>query len=469
MNELEQAVLDAYATIGRTGSEIDEAGFDYWVNQLESGALTQDDLYNAFSTAVEQDMARDPTYAASINEFNTSLEGQNFDTSDITAAYRELFGRNPEQEGYQYWASVAQSDPTFNSDALRAALLAGAQGSDATAAGGFTSADVAALEADPYAGRYATRSIYDLIDDAVNVSSIGDRQVQFVTPIGQMPGISAYNQNGEYSFNEGDYTLNPQQAYAQIGMALDSGAITADQYLQMMNDLGKATTIDGVRSVFNAPTATVNLGNNGFQTGVNGQDIDFGPLIANNYAGVDTGTTKAHVLTDKTLATKMPGIVNTITNQLQKVNPKFDTINTGEIKDLGTFGATRGDTMDAGPANYQSSLIESLRDATGQRENYNTGFNMWGVEAPTLVAKGPAGSQTPTTPSAFNPEIQTTTPATEQEIADSNAYNAYRIGAIKDPNTEVLSFEDWLAQQETENTKGGGGSLEPIVELFTSV
>ena len=40
-----------------------------------------------------------------------------------------------------------------------------------------TNMQLAALEADPYGGRYATQSIYDLLPNAVNVSNIGNRHL----------------------------------------------------------------------------------------------------------------------------------------------------------------------------------------------------------------------------------------------------------------------------------------------------
>lgn len=439
-------VLQAYESIGRTGfgdsnSTIDQPGYDFWVSQLQSGAITPAQFDEAFYGGVNADMTRDLGYADYINAWNTSLEGQNQDTEAITAYYRDLFGRNPEQEGYQYWKSMAQTNPLLGTTALREALIGGAQNSDTALAGGFSSANVPALEADPFAGRYATRSIYDLIDDAVNVSSINDRPVQFVTPVGQMPVVSSFN-NGSFTATPGVYTLNPAQASAQMGTALDSGALTAEQYQQMIKALEGAKTVDEIRSVFNSPTATVNLGTGGTQTGVNGQNINFDPIIADNYAGVDTGTTSAHVINDANAQQKLPGVTSSITNQLQKVNPKFNILPSNRLQNLGTFGATRGTMMDSGDADYQSNLIKSLRDATGEFSNYNTGVNMWGVDpSTTMQAIGPAGN---TSGMAFNPQPFNQRIASNQDIASRQSYDAYRSGMVgKGP---VLSFADWLSQ-----------------------
>jgi len=124
-------------------------------------------------------------------QLNQSLEGQNFDTQYLTSLGRQLIGANPDQQNYQYFMSLAQSDPLAYGDSLRQAVL-NYTGIDPGS--NFTNIDSASLEADPYGGRYATQSIYELLPDAVNVSNIGGRKAQFVNPATQQSIISQFNQ-----------------------------------------------------------------------------------------------------------------------------------------------------------------------------------------------------------------------------------------------------------------------------------
>ena len=61
-----QIVQDAYQDIGRTGigtnpNQIDEAGYNYWLNELNSGRVSQDDFNRVFGSAVSEYMQTRPT------------------------------------------------------------------------------------------------------------------------------------------------------------------------------------------------------------------------------------------------------------------------------------------------------------------------------------------------------------------------------------------------------------------------
>jgi len=82
----EQMVQDAYGSIGRTGfgtgaSNIDQAGFDYWLNTLQSGASTPDAFQRNFQTAVSDYVTKNPQdqYSSYVTDFLT-------DTSPAVAA-----------------------------------------------------------------------------------------------------------------------------------------------------------------------------------------------------------------------------------------------------------------------------------------------------------------------------------------------------------------------------------------------
>lgn len=220
------------------GREADPEGAAYYAQQLASGR-TADEV------------------AA---EINRSVEGQNFDTQALTSLYRQLFERNPEQEGYQYWMSETQGNPQIYGDLLQQYLLSGASPEDAQAAAargaGYTNVQSADLEADPYGGRYATTSIYDLPSDAVNVSQFGDTRAQFVAPVTQQPVISQYD-NGQFTANAGLDVLSAPVVSAAVARALDSGAMSQAEYETMVGDLTKATSMTDVYAAFNKPQATV--------------------------------------------------------------------------------------------------------------------------------------------------------------------------------------------------------------------
>ncbi len=102
-------VNQAYAGVGRTGigvdpNQIDQAGYDYWMTQLQSGQVKPQDFQNQFNQGVES------TY--------------------INQAYQDLFGRAPEEAGLQNWINTLN---TTNKDEIYNAIGAGAQGDDRTA------------------------------------------------------------------------------------------------------------------------------------------------------------------------------------------------------------------------------------------------------------------------------------------------------------------------------------------------
>jgi hypothetical protein len=63
-----QLVLDAYNSIGRTGfgtgvKQIDQGGYDFWLNALQNGTLTPDTFRGSFNNAVTKYIQENPTNA----------------------------------------------------------------------------------------------------------------------------------------------------------------------------------------------------------------------------------------------------------------------------------------------------------------------------------------------------------------------------------------------------------------------
>ena len=196
-------------------------------------------------------------------ELNQSLEGQNYDTQFITSLYRQNLARNPEQGGFQYWLSEAQAagfTPTELESILVTAALPEQQARSIAPGTRFTEMQLPDLEADPYGGRYATASIYDLLPDAVNVSQVGNRQAQFVSPVTQQPVITNYQPSSTgYSWSQtaGLDVLNSPAVQAAVDRAFASGAMTDAEYRTLFGDLQKAQNMTDVYAAFNKPQAQV--------------------------------------------------------------------------------------------------------------------------------------------------------------------------------------------------------------------
>lgn len=232
-----QFLMGAYRD--QLGREPDPGGLQFYIDQLTKGAKTQEQI---------------------IAELNQSLEGQNYDTQVLTSGYRSLFGRNPEQEGYQYWMSRVQTDPNLSAAVINDYLRGGAAGTDIVAAQNpktFTEMMVSALEADPWAGRRATQDIYNVPADAANISMMGNQQVSFVNPVTQAPIISTFDPvTGTYTFTEGNRTLSPDRVAEAISIAQGSGALSDVAAQGLMNQLQFANP-DTIYDVLSGPQAGV--------------------------------------------------------------------------------------------------------------------------------------------------------------------------------------------------------------------
>ena len=216
----------------KLGREPDAGGLDYWANS----GLSLKEISDAFTVA---------------------KESQDLQLEAATAAYRQALGRNPEQGGIQFWLSKAQSEGLTSQelqDAIRAAAIVEQQQRDITAP--FTNMQLAALEADPYGGRYNTRSIYDVIGNPENVSYINGRAVQFAAPVTQQMVVSNFGQGG-YTATAGTDVLNNPAVYAAIDRALASGTMTTNDVNTLVNDLKGVKTNTDLYAALNKPQGQV--------------------------------------------------------------------------------------------------------------------------------------------------------------------------------------------------------------------
>ena len=195
---------------------------------------------------------------------NQSLEGYNYDTQSVISGYRSTLGRNPTQSEYVSAMATLGYDP-FNPTVLGEA--------------GKLSANVAALESDPFAGRYANLNPYGTYDVATqtykldgtlpNISqTVLGSSVQFISPVTQQPIVTSF-ENGKLVVQQGVNTLTGEQAQTAINLALGTGALTGTEYKNLTASLASAKSMDDVYKAFSTPQAVAALDPNyGFQLGV---------------------------------------------------------------------------------------------------------------------------------------------------------------------------------------------------------
>jgi hypothetical protein len=104
----DKMVRDAYGSIGRTGfgdaaSNIDRAGYDYWLNTLQSGASTPEAFQQNFQTAVADYLKTNPQdqYSTYVNDYLTQTKPSA--VAGIVDLYQDVLGRAPDAGGLGHW------------------------------------------------------------------------------------------------------------------------------------------------------------------------------------------------------------------------------------------------------------------------------------------------------------------------------------------------------------------------------
>ena len=192
-----------------------------------------------------------------------SLEGQKLDKQGITSVFRQVLGRNPEPAGQQYWLSVAQSEG-LTTDQLKDRITAAAnverEARKIAPDEKFTQMQLDALGSDPFGGYYSEKSIYDIAPDAKNVSMIGNRQVQFATPVTQQAVVSKFI-DGVYTANPGVDIVNEPHIQAAINVARANGTLTEAAFNNITAGLKTAKTPAETRAILATPQAQVIVDN----------------------------------------------------------------------------------------------------------------------------------------------------------------------------------------------------------------
>ncbi len=114
MATVSQQIQQVY--LGLLGRAADQSGLDYWTNEIDSGALTLEQL--RANIVNEQ-----PEYAEGLGNMTRAQV--------VASLYENLFDRAPDSEGLDYWVNGGGS--TVNADQLVLALVNGAAASDTLA------------------------------------------------------------------------------------------------------------------------------------------------------------------------------------------------------------------------------------------------------------------------------------------------------------------------------------------------
>jgi hypothetical protein len=264
----------SFEQLARVADVEPQAVVDYAATQNQQLVNESQAMQAAIDRAYAQQYGRAPTEtdiaegikylqgggesAAGMGLLNVNTEGYNYDVQDIVAAYRQAGLGNPTQEQF------VQAMANLGLGNFDRSTLAGQQAAEA--------AYVNAVEADPYAGRYANVNPYQTTADGVNVSqNVMGNYVQYTSPITQRPVVVTVGADGQLIYSEGQDVLTGEQAANAIGMALNTGAMTQGEYnalMQELQGLGTDASMQDVYDVFAKPQAVAALDPNyGFQLG----------------------------------------------------------------------------------------------------------------------------------------------------------------------------------------------------------
>ena len=262
------AIKDAVSSlyIQQLGRAPDAAGLAYYTEQIKSGKL-------------------DPTTLAA--QLDRSTEGYNYDTERIASQYRSIYGRNPDQEGFQFYMGLEDqnpTDPTAIANSIKVGAKTGSADAAAAAArpNGYTDLQTTALTADPYAGRYATDNPYyfgDIPADAVNRSvTQAGQSIQFTNPVTGQPMITTVDPKTGFTVTAGNNVLQRENVENAIDLAVKSGALSMTDAASLTAKIANADafktatgttdpTFNNLYALLSDPKASVVLGDLGIQVG----------------------------------------------------------------------------------------------------------------------------------------------------------------------------------------------------------
>lgn len=256
----------------------------------------------------------------------------------------------------------------------------------------------------------------------------------------------AYREENNANLIEAGY--KPAQAYWTYNQMNDRVGATYVPTLDEVNAVNKyfdALNLPEEKWNFDGTKVTTNKANSGSASGSgSGSGSNSGSPIP-GVTGVNT-----------------PSSNSSSVNQISDGNQSVPMVMGPNISNLGgwnarqTFGGN-SQLMGAGNANYHSALVKSLRQNSLTPFSNNTGVTFVPNQGFTSVNwTPPAGSGG----GAFNPQVLNPRAASEQEVADWNAYNTYRTNSLN-AKTPILSFSEWLADGKVDGTKQEPNTTAP--------
>lgn len=261
---IQDAVTSAY--IKQLGRAPDTGGLAYYTEQIKSGKLDAKKL---------------------AEQLDRSTEGYNYDTERIASEYRTIFGRDPDQEGFQFYMGLEDqnlAEPAAINNAIRVGALTGSADAIAAAAKpeGYKELKTTALTADPYAGRYATDNPYyfgEIPEDAVNRSvTQAGQSIQFTNPVTGQPMITTIDPKTGFTVTAGNNVLQRANVENAIDLAVKSGSLSMIDASSLLAKIANADafkaatgttdpTFNNLYALLSEPKATVILGELGIQIG----------------------------------------------------------------------------------------------------------------------------------------------------------------------------------------------------------
>lgn len=317
--------------IGLLGRAADQAGLDYWAAEINGGALTLEQL--RANIVNEQ-----PEYAAG--------QGSMTRAQAVADLYENLFNRQPEAAGLEYW--VNGGGASVNIDQLVLALIAGASAADqlvldnktevaeyyTAAAGADYTADAAKAAVDNVD---ATRGSVDAAKVAIDSGTVASGQTFTLTT-----GTDTFTgTSGNDTFNaEVAVVINPAGVASNVETAQNVDTLNGGAGIDTLNLTAKggAVTLPSLTSV-----EVINAGSLGALTIDTSTVSDVTNLNVTKAAGVVAATAAA--TTDVSVAMKAAGATvgvvggNNVTVKLTDVAAAADVVT------IGAGTAPKGDVV----------------------------------------------------------------------------------------------------------------------------
>ncbi|WP_163649481.1 DUF4214 domain-containing protein [Modicisalibacter sp. 'Wilcox'] len=265
--------------IGLLGRAADQSGLDYWTNEIDSGALTLEQL--RANIVNEQ-----PEYA---NGLGTMSRAQ-----VVASLYENLFDRAPDSDGLDYWVNGGGSG--VNADQLVLALVNGA-----------VAQDTLALDNKVEVAQYYTANAGDNFSADAAEAAIAnvDGSLQSVQDAKAEIDSGSVSNGQTFTLTDGidnlsgtatDDTFIGDDTSANAGDTIDGKAGTDTLKLFNTTALGNISGIENV--VINGSNGTVNVANNADVTTLTLKNTDLtdgvvGPAAAASTYTVADGQTVA--------------------------------------------------------------------------------------------------------------------------------------------------------------------------------